>query len=42
MLAEKISARVVDSKKRQYDLSQYNWERIAKEMSSIFYEVVGE
>lgn len=42
MLAEKISARVVNSKKRQYDLSQYNWEQIAKEMSSIFYEVVGE
>lgn len=42
MLADKISNRLMNVQKRQYDLENFDWEMIAKEMSLIFYGVVGE
>lgn len=39
-LAEKISSKIKENKKKKYDLSKYNWVNIADKMSSIFHEVV--
>jgi len=38
-LAEKISQRTKELKKRNYDLSKYDWNEIAETMSDIFHEV---
>lgn len=38
-LSDKISNRVQNVKKRKYDLSKYDWDVIAEEMSTIFHEV---
>lgn len=38
-LAGKISNRVQNVRKRKYDLSKYDWDVIAEEMSTIFHEV---
>lgn len=41
-LAEKISNRVVIKQKRRYDLEDYDWNVIAKEITSIYYKVLEE
>lgn len=38
MLADKISERALQPRKRVYDLSKYDWQKIADTMSEIFFE----
>ena len=38
-LATKIEERIKASKKRKYDLSKYDWNKVADTISNIFYEV---
>ena len=39
ILGQKLSARLKNPKIRQYDLSEYDWNKVAKTMSDIFHEV---
>lgn len=41
MLAEKISERVKSVKHRKYDLKKYDWNELARQMSSVFRQVIG-
>lgn len=39
ILGQKISTRLQNPKRRQYDLSEFDWKEVAKTMSNIFHEV---
>lgn len=41
-LAKKISQRTKEPKKRNYDLSKYDWNEVAETMSDVFHEVAGK
>lgn len=42
ILSEKISERLKVTRKREYDLTKYDWNQVAGEMSYIFQQLIGE